>query len=84
MRVRVQLLTVGATWQRGALVGLPSWKLMRFPALAAVIRHPSAGTILFDTGYGSAVVDRAGLALAVYRRLLPVELAEAERFAEAG
>ena len=30
------------------------WKTIRFPALVALLVHPVAGPILFDTGYGEA------------------------------
>lgn len=74
VRVRVELLSVGSTVQLGLLVGMRSWKARRFPTLVALIRHPSAGAILFDTGYGSRMRNGNGLALAVYRTLTPVRL----------
>lgn len=79
MNVSVELLTVGSTRHFGALVGLPVWGLTRFPALVALIRHPSAGAILFDTGYGSRVLNSGGLALKIYRGLLPVRLGADDR-----
>jgi len=77
--VKLELLSVGSTRHFGALVGLKGWRIVRFPALAALIRHPTAGAILFDTGYGSRVVQSRGLALTIYRHLLPVSLADDER-----
>jgi glyoxylase-like metal-dependent hydrolase (beta-lactamase superfamily II) len=77
--VEVELFAVGSTHHLGALVGLESWRLARFPALVALIRHPAAGAILFDTGYGTALIEAHGLAPALYRRLLPVSLPGDER-----
>lgn len=77
--VEIELFAVGSTRQFGALVGLEGWRLARFPALVALIRHPAAGAILFDTGYGTGLVAARGLAPAVYRRLLPITLPEDER-----
>jgi len=34
-----------------------SWKACEFPALIALLRHPTRGWILFDTGYGQAFID---------------------------
>jgi glyoxylase-like metal-dependent hydrolase (beta-lactamase superfamily II) len=79
MNVSVELMSVGSTRHFGALAGLPALGLTRFPALAALIRHPAAGAILFDTGYGSRVLNGGGLPLAAYRRLLPVRLGEDAR-----
>jgi glyoxylase-like metal-dependent hydrolase (beta-lactamase superfamily II) len=31
-----------------------SWKACEFPAMVALLRHPTRGWILFDTGYGEA------------------------------
>jgi glyoxylase-like metal-dependent hydrolase (beta-lactamase superfamily II) len=74
VRVRVELLTVGSTAHFGALVGTSTWGITRFPAMAALIRHPAAGSILFDTGFGTRTRNGNGLALAAYRRVLPVRL----------
>lgn len=48
-------------------------RMARFPALAVVIRHPTHGTTLFDTGYGPAffAATRA-LPERIYRWLTPV------------
>lgn len=77
--VTLELMEVGFTRHFGALVGLGGWGRVRFPALAALIRHPAAGNILFDTGYGTRVVQGTGLALPLYRRLLPVGLPADQR-----
>lgn len=39
-----------------AIVG-GSWRTCEFPALVALLDHPSRGWILFDTGYGQAFAD---------------------------
>jgi hypothetical protein len=49
--------------------------------MIAVIRHPSLGVILFDTGYGRAVDKARGWYAPFYRRVLPFELPETERVA---
>lgn len=74
VRVRVELLTVGSTVHFGALVGMSTWRITRFPAMAALIRHPTAGAMLFDTGFGTRTRNGNGLALAAFRRVLPVSL----------
>ncbi len=76
--VRVELFAVGSTRHLGALVGLPAWRIVRFPALVALIRHPTAGAILFDAGYGTGLVGAKGLAPFLYRRLMPVLLPDEE------
>lgn len=77
--VKVTTFAVGSTRHLGSLVGLPHVRFVEFPALVALIRHPSAGYILFDTGYGRAVTDGRDVALRLYRQLLPVRLAPSER-----
>jgi glyoxylase-like metal-dependent hydrolase (beta-lactamase superfamily II) len=79
MDVTVELLQVGSTRQSGALVGLPRWDRIDFPATVALIRHPDRGVILFDTGYGTRVLQADGVLLALYRSLLPVTLADEQR-----
>ncbi len=57
-----------AMTQRGA-----PWRIARFPAGIAVLRHPQRGTILFDTGYG-ALFEQATKPFPerIYRWLTPV------------
>lgn len=53
--LRVDLITVGSCRAPEALaLQGASWRAARFPAGAALISHPAQGTILFDSGYGSA------------------------------
>ncbi|MDM7850678.1 MBL fold metallo-hydrolase [Pseudochrobactrum kiredjianiae] len=49
------------------------WRIARFPAGIAVLRHPQRGTILFDTGYG-ALFEQATKPFPerIYRWLTPV------------
>ncbi|HEY2686695.1 MAG TPA: MBL fold metallo-hydrolase [Steroidobacteraceae bacterium] len=50
-----------------------SWKACEFPALVALLRHPTQGWMLFDTGYGQAFVDATRrLPEAAYRWVTPV------------
>lgn len=83
VRVELDLLAVGSTRHFGALVGLCGWRRRYFPATVALIRHPDRGTILFDTGYGSKVLGMRGFAAALYRRLIPVHLADHQRIDKA-
>src|SRR5581483_873280 len=55
------------------------FRRIRFPAMIAVIRHPSVGMILFDAGYGRTLqVSQSGPAR-IYRRLMPFQLPEEDR-----
>ena len=61
-----------------------SIKACPFPAITALIEHPDAGLILFDTGYSQSFFEQtARLPQAIYRWLLPVTLSDkkALRFA---
>ena len=78
--VEVQLTRVGYTSQRAWFADRSSFfRAIRFPAMVAIIRHPRLGTILFDTGYGTALYDAPSARL--YLHLLPFALPEAERVA---
>jgi glyoxylase-like metal-dependent hydrolase (beta-lactamase superfamily II) len=73
--VTVELLEVGYCRQpRWCLDGALSMERVKLPALAALIRHPKLGSILFDTGYGRPLQDTRSYAARIYRRLLPFEL----------
>lgn len=51
-----------------------SWRTCEFPALVALLRHPSRGWILFDTGYGQAFADATHrLPEAAYRWIVRVK-----------
>jgi glyoxylase-like metal-dependent hydrolase (beta-lactamase superfamily II) len=45
------------------------------PALVAALRHPQAGLLLFDTGYGPHLAHSRSFPARLYRRLLPFTLA---------
>ncbi len=78
--VRVRLLAVGSCHARAWLVdGRRGGGELIFPAMVAVIDHPHAGTILFDTGYGAPLLASKSGAARFYRRVLPFQLADDER-----
>ncbi len=50
--VQFELLKVGSCWQLESMALRGGrWKSVEFPALAGLIKHPSQGWLLFDTGY---------------------------------
>lgn len=50
-------------------------KTVRFPAIIALLEHPTAGPILFDTGYSERFfVETQSFPASLYRRLTPVYL----------
>jgi glyoxylase-like metal-dependent hydrolase (beta-lactamase superfamily II) len=50
-----------------------SWRRCEFPALVALLRHPTLGWMLFDTGYGQAFADATrGFPEAIYTKVTPV------------
>jgi glyoxylase-like metal-dependent hydrolase (beta-lactamase superfamily II) len=51
-RVQLHMLRIGhCTHPECIAVRGGAWRIAEFPALVGLIRHPSAGAILFDTGY---------------------------------
>lgn len=49
------------------------WGLCEFPALVALLRHPTRGWMLFDTGYGQAFAEATrGFPESLYTRVTPV------------
>jgi glyoxylase-like metal-dependent hydrolase (beta-lactamase superfamily II) len=49
------------------------WRVCEFPSLVGLLRHPSRGWILFDTGYSQRFLDAtARLPGAMYRWVTPV------------
>jgi glyoxylase-like metal-dependent hydrolase (beta-lactamase superfamily II) len=54
----------------------PFFQQLHLPAMVAVIRHPEAGVILFDTGYGKPLVNATSLPARLYRALLPFRFKE--------
>lgn len=68
----------------------PEWVTLRggrfgpidFPALAALILHPTEGPILYDTGYADHFAEATKtFPERIYRWLTPVQLPEAEKLA---
>ena len=55
------------------------WRLRHFPALCGLIRHPSEGWILFDTGYAEHFFTKTEVwPERMYRSFLPVSLPSSE------
>jgi glyoxylase-like metal-dependent hydrolase (beta-lactamase superfamily II) len=80
-RVGLDLLRVGHCHH-------PEWMALRggrlrpveFPAYCALVRHPTTGPILFDTGYAERFTDAtARLPGRIYRWITPVHLKPEER-----
>jgi glyoxylase-like metal-dependent hydrolase (beta-lactamase superfamily II) len=80
-RVQVNLIAVGRCRH-------PEWVTLRggrfgpvdFPAYCALILHPSAGPILYDTGYSDRFREATeGFPARLYRWLTPVRLRSEER-----
>jgi glyoxylase-like metal-dependent hydrolase (beta-lactamase superfamily II) len=72
--VRLSLLVAGACRQieRVARRG-GHWRPIAFPALVGVIRHPTAGVVLYDTGYRPRFhAETARLPYWLYGRATPV------------
>lgn len=64
-----------------------SWRPTTFPALVALIAHPTEGTILFDTGYDPAFLDSTrAFPERLYRWLTPPQISSpvADRLAAEG
>jgi glyoxylase-like metal-dependent hydrolase (beta-lactamase superfamily II) len=56
------------------------WRAIDFPALAALLIHPTAGPILYDTGYAERFWPAtAPFPERLYRWITPVQLPEEER-----
>lgn len=79
-RVQLSVLRVGHCRHPEciALAG-GAWRMAEFPALVGLIRHPSAGVILFDTGYAEHFfAATAGWPERLYRWVTPVNLPQDE------
>jgi glyoxylase-like metal-dependent hydrolase (beta-lactamase superfamily II) len=75
-RVRLQVLRVGhCTHPECIAVSGGAWRIAEFPALVGLILHPSAGAILFDTGYAEHFAHAtAGFPERLYRLTTPFVL----------
>src|SRR5262245_56989092 len=59
-----------------------SWRTCRFPALVVLIRHPTAGVFLYDTGYAERFETATNpFPERFYRWLTPVTLPAEEHLA---
>lgn len=81
--VKAHLLRVGACRHLECMaISGGRWSPVEFPALCALIEHPSRGWILFDTGYADHFLTATDpWPERLYRALLPVDLPPAERLA---
>lgn len=73
-RLEVSLLVAGSCTGPERLTRAHApWRRVEFPALVAVIRHPEAGVILFDTGYTPRFHEETRrFPASLYARLTPV------------
>ncbi len=74
--VAVRIVTTGSCRHPEiATIEGGSWRPVGFPALVALIVHPTEGTILFDTGYDPAFLDSTkSFPERLYRWLTPPEI----------
>ena len=81
MAIRVELLSVGSCIHPEHVI-LRNRRLrpMRFPALVALLHHPSRGPVLFDTGYGERFFEiTQRLPEKIYAWVTPTTLAPEDR-----
>lgn len=80
----VDLLTAGyCVHSEKITVRNRTFRKKKFPAMAALIKHPVKGYILFDTGYTSRFFsETAAWPLSVYRYITPVYLQKGESLVE--
>lgn len=78
--VRVHMLRVGACRHLECMAARGGrWAHVEFPALCALIRHPSHGWMLYDTGYAEHFFSATQhWPERLYRTALPVELPEGQ------
>lgn len=81
--VDVRLLPTGSTRHPQAMARRgASWRPGPFPALPALIQHPSEGPIVFDTGYSQAFSSATDpWPERLYRLLTPMQLDEGDDLA---
>lgn len=81
MQMRVELLTVGHCLHCERMARAKGrWSLVKFPALAALIWHPTQGPMLFDTGYAEHFLHvTQPMPERIYRWLTPPVLVGDER-----
>jgi glyoxylase-like metal-dependent hydrolase (beta-lactamase superfamily II) len=74
-QLTLQLLVAGHCTHPGFVVNARrgGWAPQQFPAMLALLRHPTLGLILYDTGYAPRFFDEtARFPASLYRRLTPV------------
>ena len=79
-RIAFDLLRVGSCQHPECIVMRGSrWKTGEFPALIGLLRHPTLGLILYDTGYAKRFQDATKtMPECLYRMVTPVRLAPEE------
>ena len=79
-RVQLSVLRVGHCRHPECIaIAGGAWRMAEFPALVGLIRHPSAGAILFDTGYAEHFfAATARFPERLYRWVTPADLAPSE------
>jgi glyoxylase-like metal-dependent hydrolase (beta-lactamase superfamily II) len=78
--VEISLSRAGYCSQRAWFADRSAFtRQIRFPAMIAHIKHPSLGRVLFDAGYGSALIDAKSIGARLYKRGLPFVLPDNER-----
>ncbi|WP_299006656.1 MBL fold metallo-hydrolase [uncultured Shewanella sp.] len=75
------LLKVGHCFHPEAMVMQGhSWKSMQFPAYVGLIKHPTLGYVLFDTGYAKRFIQATQpFPERLYRSLTPMHLCDKEQ-----
>ncbi|MDW9478613.1 MBL fold metallo-hydrolase [Sinorhizobium meliloti] len=84
MKVESRLYVAGhcLNFSAATLRGDP-WRVERYPAICAYIRHPVRGHVVFDTGYSQGFFSATrSLPFRLYRMATPVRLAPRESLAE--
>ena len=84
IRVSLSTMECGSCRHPEAMTmrGAP-WGIVRFPSIVGVMRHPSEGVILFDTGYDRAFLEATRpMPERLYRITTPVDLSDGESAVE--
>lgn len=81
IKLPFEVLKVGHCYQNARMAcRTQPWRTTEFPALVGLLRHPTVGVVLFDTGYAPRFFDvTERFPEKVYRLTTPVELPENER-----
>lgn len=80
MKIKSTLFSCGHCLHREFLtIRGGSFKIKKFPAIAACLKHPSGRNILFDTGYSSRFFrETMRLPFSLYAKTTPVSIAPSE------